>query len=226
MNFRIMTTPHHSADSLASLAADVGRDWKSADRYYDAAEGDMERRWASLIWPVIQGCDFEVCVDLAAGHGRNTHQLLQQPDCKRVYCIDINEENIDFCRLRFDGEPRVVCLRNDGAAVDEVAAQSISLFYCFDAMVHFDSDIVRSYLGEIRRVLRPNTGRAFLHHSNYSGNPGGDVHKNPHWRNFMSAAMMTHYAAKEGLAVERQIPLDWNHDGSNIDCFTLLKLVG
>lgn len=221
-----MTTSSRSTESLAVLAADVGRDWKHADRYYDAAEAEMERRWTSLLWPFIQGCSFESCVDLATGHGRNAAKLLRQPDCKRVYCVDINQENIDFCRLRFADEPRVVCIRNNGAVLDDVPSQSVTMFYCFDAMVHFDSDIVRSYLGEIRRLLEPARGRAFLHHSNYSGNPGGDVHKNPHWRNFMSAGLMKHYAAKEGLAVEKQVPLDWGHDGTNIDCFTLLRPAG
>lgn len=179
-----------------------------------------------MIRPFIMGSDFQTCVDLAAGHGRNTRKLLEEPGCTKVYVVDINQENIDFCLDRFRQEPRVVCVRNDGVKIGAVPSESITLFYCFDSMVHFDSDIVRSYLSEIRRVLQPGTGRAFLHHSNYTGNPGGDVHDNPHWRNFMSAEMFAHYSAKEGLRPEKQLKLDWNHDLSYLDCFTLLSRSG
>ncbi|WP_158497292.1 class I SAM-dependent methyltransferase [Methylocystis sp. ATCC 49242] len=176
-----------------------------------------------MVWPFIKGCNFETCVDLAAGHGRNTVKLLELPECKLVYCVEINQENVDFCSARFSDEPRVVCIKNNGVTVSGIPSQSVTMFYCFDSMVHFDSDIVRSYLAEIARMLAPREGRAFLHHSNYSANPGGDFYQNPHRRNFMSAELMKHYAAKEGLAVEKQQLLDWNWDGTNIDCFTLLR---
>lgn len=209
-------------DDLAGLAELVGNDWKTVPQYYNPAEADMENRWGSLIWPFIAGSCFSICLDLAAGHGRNTRKLLEQPECQRVYVVDINQENIDFCADRFRHDLRVVCIRNNGYAITEVPAGSVTMFYCFDAMVHFDSDIVRRYLAEIRRVLDPDVGRAFLHHSNFAGNPSGDVHQNPHWRNFMSAGLMSHYAAKEGLSVEKQQELDWANDRSFIDCITLL----
>ncbi len=101
-----------------------------------------------------------------------------------------------FALPRFRDEPRVTCIRNDGFTIPQVPPKSITMFYCFDAMVHFDSDVVRRYLAEIRRVLDPATGRAFLHHSNYTGRPGGDFHDSLHWRNFMSVELMAHYAAK------------------------------
>lgn len=211
------------SDNLRQLAERVGNDWKQAADYYAAAENDMDARWASIIWPMIEDCDFTTCLDLAAGHGRNTRKLLEQGACRRIFVVDINQENIDFCTRRFMKEPRVTCIRNDGIKLDFVEPDSISLFYIFDAMVHFDSDVVRSYLSEISRVLQPGTGRAFLHHSNFTGNPGGNVHDNPHWRNFMSAELLVHYCTKEGLAVERQLKLDWNYDGSYIDCVSLVS---
>ncbi|HEY1612412.1 MAG TPA: class I SAM-dependent methyltransferase [Rhizomicrobium sp.] len=208
---------------LSELAQFVGRDWKTAASYYDAAERDMDRRWDALIWPFIADCRFTVCLDLAAGHGRNTRKLLEQRGCERVYAVDINQENVDFCLQRFENEPRVTSMRNDGYTIGDVGAGSVTLLYSFDAMVHFDSDVVRSYLAQIARLLDPHDGRAFLHHSNYSGNPGGNVRDNPHWRNFMSAALMAHYGAKEGLTVVRQTTLDWARDRSSIDCLTLFR---
>ena len=46
--------------------------------------------------------------------------------------------------------------------------------YSFDAMVYFDSDVVRAYLAEFRRVLAPS-GTGFCHYSNYTGNPAGSA---------------------------------------------------
>jgi len=88
-------------------------------------------------------------------------------------------------------------------------------------MVHFDSDVIRSYIKEFARVLVVG-GHAFAHHSNYTGNPGGDPRCNPGWRNFMSGELFAHYAHKEGLSVIRQKNVDWKCDGTFIDCFTLL----
>jgi hypothetical protein len=40
-------------------------------------------------------------------------------------------------------------------------------------------EIVMSYIPEFARVLRPGA-YAFVHHSNYTANPGGDFRQNPH----------------------------------------------
>src|SRR5690606_23099253 len=96
---------------------------------------------------------------------------------------------------------------------------SVSLLYCFDAMVHFDSDVVRSYLREFRRILQPG-GRAFCHHSNYAGSPSGDFRVSPAARNFMTKELFEHYAHKEGLRVVRARVIKWNLPDH--DCLTLL----
>lgn len=76
---------------------------------------------------------------------------------------------------------------------------TLSFLFCFDAMVHCDSDVVRAYPREARRALRPG-GHAFLHHSNDMSLTGEDFRRHPHWRNIWSLALMRHDAAKEGLA--------------------------
>jgi SAM-dependent methyltransferase len=211
-----------SPEVLSTLAEYIGRDWINAGAYYDGAESHMDRQWNNLVWPFIKMCDFTTCVDLAAGHGRNTRKLLEQTNCKFVYVVDMVQKNIDLCRTRFSKEPRVVCIKNDGFSLQDIPSGTITTFYSFDAMVHFDSDIIRSYLLEIRRVLSPK-GHAFLHHSNYDKNPGGDVHDNPGGRNFMTAGLLTHYARKEGLTTVNQKPVDWVPGHALTDCFSLLR---
>ncbi|MGC4113621.1 MAG: class I SAM-dependent methyltransferase [Myxococcales bacterium] len=206
-----------AGQDLRSLAEHVGDDWKQ-EVYYDRAEARMEESWNNLVWPLIESCDLSCVVDLAAGHGRNTVKLLES-GARRVYVVDINQENIDVCRQRFRGDDRVCFLRNDGFSLRGIGDAEASLVYCFDAMVHFDSDVVRSYLKECMRVLSVG-GTAFLHHSNYDKNPAGDWRSNPGWRNFMSQALFLHYSAKEGLEVLSSTVIDWDTPGQ--DCLTLV----
>jgi SAM-dependent methyltransferase len=207
---------------VACATAAVGDIWRDSP-YYDMAEPYMEGSWADQIWPYIEGCDFSSVVDLAAGHGRNSAMLL--PLCESLWIVDIHQENLDFCRERFGRDPRITYVLGDGMTLEELPSDGISLVYCFDAMVHFDSDTIRSYLAEFRRVLRPG-GRGFCHHSNHTGNPGGDWLANPHWRNFMSRELFAHYAHKEGLRMLRSDPVDWGEGPnrvSNLDCFSLFE---
>jgi len=88
-------------------------------------------------------------------------------------------------------------------------------------MVHFDSDVVRSYLRDAQRVLKVG-GHGFFHHSNYVG--GHDWRTNPNSRNFMSKELFEHYALKEQLSVVRQRVINWGlvHDS---DCLTLVERI-
>ena len=201
--------------SLQELARAVGDDWKNHP-YYDQVEAGIAHQWDHHVWPFIREADFACVLDLAAGHGRNSERLRQF--AQKLYVVDINQENIDYCRRRFAGDDRFTFIRNDGTSLQPIPDGSISLAYCFDAMVHFDSDVVRSYLREFHRVLQRG-GLGFCHHSNYVGNPGGDVHDNKGWRNYMSQSLFAHYCAKEGLRVLKAKLIDWEAPGS--DCVTL-----
>jgi SAM-dependent methyltransferase len=215
--------PEHRAvaakPELDRLVRHAARPW-AEHPYYDQAERSMDGQWERQIWPLIKSCDFEITVDLACGHGRNSEKLRHL--ARRLVLVDVHAENIEFCKKRFHDAPHVSFARNDGHSLPFLDDGSVTLVYCFDAMVHFDSEVVRSYLGECRRVLRPG-GRAFLHHSNYTGNPGGDVYDNPGWRNFMSVELMAHYAVREGLTVLRQQTLDRMNGVVASDAFTLLE---
>ncbi len=191
-----MTPTRRNPGDLLALAQQVGDDWKEGP-YYDEAEAGMEADWASIIWPVIADSDFTCVVDLAAGHGRNSEKLRHLTD--RLYVVDINQENIDFLRERFAETKNITYIHNDGVTLEGIPDGAVTLVYCFDAMVHFDSDVVRAYLGEFNRILRPG-GRCFCHYSNYTGDPTGSYRDHPGWRNFMSRELFEHYASKEGLS--------------------------
>ena len=202
---------------IEEAAKYVGDDWK-AGSYYDEAERVVETSWEHEVRPIIQrhDADFSCVLDLAAGHGRNSNMF--RTLAEKIYIVDINQENIDFCKERFkDDKDRFVFVKNNGVDLSEIPDNSISFVFCYDAMVHFDSDVVRAYLGEFRRVLKPEC-LGFCHHSNYIGNPEGDVHDNPGWRNYMSQSLFAHYCHKENLTV-----VEYQIIRSELDCITMFR---
>lgn len=191
--------------------------------YFEAAEPHMDAQWETLIWPMIQNLDFSCVVDFAAGYGRNSIKLREVAD--RIIIVDINQECVTVCRQRFADDDRFEFLQNDGATLNGIADDTVSLLYSFDAMVHFEPEVVRAYMPEFYRVLRPG-GYGFCHHSNYTGNPGGNFLESPHLRNYMSKELFADYCREAGLEVVEARVIDWG-DGPyyqpDLDCLTLFR---
>lgn len=197
-----------SETRVAQVAQLDGIHWggTTADAYFDDAEQAMEQTWTQLIGPILEKVQFEIALDIAAGRGRNSVRLADK--AKRVICLDINPDNIEHMRRRFDGGSRFSFVQNDGMTLRGIADKSVDLAYSFNSMVHFDMEVVISYVNECFRVLRPG-GHAFIHHSNYTDNPGGDFRTNPHWRNFMSLTLFRHLALKAGFTIVLSQSLFW-----------------
>jgi SAM-dependent methyltransferase len=207
-------------DSLHEYAKLSGDPFKDVDlEYFEVAENSMEPLWNELIWPMVKHLDFTCVVDLAAGHGRNSAILRRY--AKNLIIADINQECIDVCKQRFQGDKNITYLKNDGASLRGIEDNRLTLVYSFDSMVHFDSDVIRNYLEEFHRVLVAG-GSCFCHHSNYTGNPGGAFQESPHWRNFMSKELFAHYSKKAGLQVIEQKVIDWGGT-PDLDCLSVLR---
>jgi SAM-dependent methyltransferase len=202
---------------LASLAAYSGDPWTPDNPYFQMAEKDGRWLWDNLIWPFINDCDLADTLDLAAGHGRNSALLLEHAGSLTV--TDVQAGNVELCRRRFSQATNVTYAVVNGYTFAPVEDETLTLIYCFDSMVHFDSDVVRSYLRDCLRVLKPG-GRGFFHHSNYTS--GHDWRRNPNARNFMSKELFEHYALKEGLNVVRQKVINWG-SLENSDCLSLVE---
>lgn len=187
--------------------------------YFEIAEKHMEQHWEQIIRPFIDDIPYDTVVDLASGHGRNA--VLLGKKATLVYCVDINPDNVHFLRKRFALAPKYVVIQNDGSSLPSIADDHVDLFYCFDALVHFDLEIIQCYLKEARRITRIG-GHAFIHCSNYTGNPGGDFRDNPHWRNFMSREIFTHLAKRAGFTVARVETIAWGGI-RHLDCVFLLR---
>ncbi|HUO11021.1 MAG TPA: class I SAM-dependent methyltransferase [Phycisphaerae bacterium] len=181
--------------------------------YYVRAEPQMDGLWRTLIWPMIQGADFSVTMDFACGHGRNSAKLVKH--AKRLICVDVNPAAIRKCEQRFAGQPQVTCILNDGATLSAIDNAVLTFIYSFDSVVHFEIDLIRRYLVEFHRVMRPGA-TAFIHHSNVGS---GTYGTNVHGRSGVSAESFTQACESVGFVCDSQRLLDWG-PCKKLDCIT------
>lgn len=146
-------------------------------------------------------------VEIAAGYGRNTEILVSISDF--VIATDINQECLDKIKQRLLDSNNLSLLKSSGADLSGVPDLSASLVYSFDSMVHFEPEVVESYVKYIYRVLKRG-GMAFIHHSNWSQGKGQDFKTQPHWRNYMTKDIMANLIRGTGMTIISQDVFDWD----------------
>jgi ubiquinone/menaquinone biosynthesis C-methylase UbiE len=108
--------------------------------------------------------DAEV-LEIAPGYGRWTEFLASL--ARRVVLVDINENCLRACKKRFEGLMHIEYQLGDGDSLP-VPDASQDFVWSFDSFVHMDPPVVREYVREIARVLRPG-GSAVVHHADMRG---------------------------------------------------------
>lgn len=209
----------------------VAEDWKStnayANVYYDMAEKGVDDFWhpKSKFRQLFDRLNASTVVELACGHGRHTAYIVNHPELRdkieRVYLLDINDENIAFCKNRFRSDMLIHAQTNNGFNFQPIESGSVSAIFCYDAMVHFEYDSVENYINDAYRILIPG-GQALFHHSNYDKSPGTYNTSNPHGRNFMSKNLFAHIAIRAGFEIQDQLVMHWD-DFKSIDCLSLIQ---
>ncbi len=192
-----------------------------SERYFSDSDRVVIEQWEKIFKPFVGNIGGDVLVDLATGRGRWVD--LFKNNFNTVVGVDVNNENIIYCNDKFLSNSNIRFLLNDGFNIP-LDTNSVDYVYCADAMVHFDIDVVVSYLKETKRILKDG-GHAFFHHSNLSNLSKSidiNIELNPHWRNFMSKEMFENISLKHGLEVVKQQVIDWG-GVKNLDCLTLLK---
>jgi ubiquinone/menaquinone biosynthesis C-methylase UbiE len=209
--------PNANADVIGS-AREASEPWRGSP-YYDRAEARIGMWWdeGSLFREMFDVLDLSHVVELACGHGRHTEQIKDRAG--RITMMDILEDNVAFCRKRFDDAGNVTTLVNNGVDFQPIEANTVTAIFCYDAMVHFPPEVVESYLRDAGRILVPG-GRALFQHSNYAA---GAQHygRNPHARNFMTQELFAGFVARTPMTIERSHVLDWGGVPA-LDCLSLL----
>jgi ubiquinone/menaquinone biosynthesis C-methylase UbiE len=184
----------------------VATAWKDSV-YYKGAE-----EWTPIFWnegtvfrSMFDELDLTNVIELAAGHGRHTEQIAER--CGHATLMDIHQENIDACRARLGHHPRIDFILNNGYNFQPLGDDTVSAIFCYDAMVHFNPDVVESYLLDTHRVLHKG-GKALYHHSNYTA-PGSVYSNNPHGRNHMPEELFVSLCEKAGLDILESKSIHW-----------------
>lgn len=211
-----------NSSRLAEVVSREGFHWGAdSEAYHSAADKGMEVQWQKILKSFFDRHPFDLTrsIDFAAGFGRNSRKLLEI-GAQHVTAVDVNPDCIAALRSSLPPE-RTAIVQNNGADLSQLESEAYTFLYSFDAMVHFDIEIVFAYMPEFARVLRRGS-YALIHHSNYTDSPGSDFQKNPHWRNYMSAGIFQHSAIRSGLIVIEQKILTWGDD-PDLDCITILR---
>jgi ubiquinone/menaquinone biosynthesis C-methylase UbiE len=210
---------NQTKNSLEDEILIVGEPWADSP-YYDDAE-----RWTHVFWTpgtefrrMFDKLDLTEVVELACGHGRHAATIANQ--ATHITLMDIFDSNLDFCKKRLENHKNVSFLKGDGGSFRPLMDASVTSIFCYDAMVHFSPEIIRSYLVDTARVLKPG-GKAFFHHSNYPAPLDQHYGLNPHARNHMTASLFSTYATAAGLDIVESKIIPWG-EMSDLDCLTLV----
>ncbi|MEH0860079.1 class I SAM-dependent methyltransferase [Halobacteriovorax sp. DPLXC-1] len=142
--------------------------------------------WDVLLGPIKENPEAwsgKVAMDFGCGQGRNINNLYKLADFKRIDGVDISEENISDCTVRFkDKEGVFYC--NNGTDLSDVASNTYDLVMSTIVFQHIAVyDIRKSLLTDIYRSLKENGKLTIqmgfgpkLEDSN--GNPLADYYQN------------------------------------------------
>jgi SAM-dependent methyltransferase len=209
--------------------ARAGDDW--SDQF-----GGTGRLWERVLEPRIGHLLYGTVVEIAPGYGRITARL--QPRAANLVAVDLNQLCVDACAERFAGCDNLTVAKNDGRSLPMIPDGSVDMVVSWDALVHVDMNVMRSYFTEIDRVLKPS-GAAFVHHSNVGSylDPigralGGRVRQrvnartNHNWRGpDVSARRVRAHARELGMRASVTERVTWHSKLLN-DCFSLLSRSG
>lgn len=205
-----------------------GYDWAQGGSEWSVAWGSSAGLWAATLLPRIRPyLPAEHILEIAPGYGRCTQFLLEH--CRGLTIVDLAPNCIKACKKRFGWFPGLKAHVNDGRSLKMVKDNSIDFAFSWDSMVHVEADVMRDYVAQLGRKLKPGAA-AFLHHSNvgaFATGPGGALTvENPHWRGAtMSAALLREFCAQSGLRCIAQELIPWGGDVFN-DCISLFARPG
>jgi len=142
----------------------VHYDWSERGDEWSQPWGGTRYVWSITIFPRIQAfLPTTNILEIAPGFGRCTQFL--KDFCDHLIVVDLSEKCIRACQDRFCDCNHIEYHVNDGRSLDMIADQSIDFIFSWDSLVHADSSVMKEYIRQFSRILKPG-GFGFLHHSN------------------------------------------------------------
>jgi ubiquinone/menaquinone biosynthesis C-methylase UbiE len=220
-------------------AWDGGYKWTSQGDEWSGRWGSPAMQWHGTILPRIHSfVSTDTILEIACGYGRWTNYLKDM--CNSLTAIDLSGECIQACRQRFADCSNIEYHITDGKSLEMVPDSSIDFVFSFDSLVHADISVLRAYISQLNRILKPD-GSAFIHHSNLGeySSMYAKIRKVPklekilrkigvledklHWRDPGVSAKLVERAAQEHeLQCISQEIIPWATKRAHIDCFSVL----
>jgi 2-polyprenyl-3-methyl-5-hydroxy-6-metoxy-1,4-benzoquinol methylase len=217
---------------------DKSYEWEQQGDEWSSAWGGAEAQWVGSILPRIHALmPTGTILEIAPGFGRWTNYLRKY--CDRLVVVDLSEKCIKACQQRFANDSHIEYHINDGTSLTTIPDNSIDFVFSFDSLVHAESDVLETYLGQLATKLKPN-GVGFIHHSNLGTyqQAFSIVEKIPsemraeivnkvlleptHWRaGSMTAKLFADYCDRAGLQCIGQELVNWANEGLLIDSFSM-----
>ena len=116
-----------------------------------------DRDFAEVFSGVTERIDSDTTIlEIGCGVGRLLTRLLQHTTPKLVIGVDISEGMIAHARAALGTRNNVLLTTNSGADLEILDNASIDFAFSNDVFIHVhDIDVMRQYLDEVRRVLKP-----------------------------------------------------------------------
>ncbi len=201
--------------------------WEKGGADFDYFEKADQEEWIKVFWAeesrffrLFRQLDTAYLLEIACGTGRHSARIAK--NIKHLYLLDSSAGAIEIAKKRFSASDNVTFLWNPGGSdiSAEVANNSLTAVFSYDAMVHFEKETVYAYLAATYRILQRG-GLGLFHHSNYEKKPGGKFTDNKGWRNYMSRDLFCSYAREIGFEVIQSDIISFSFEDS--DCITLLR---
>jgi ubiquinone/menaquinone biosynthesis C-methylase UbiE len=138
--------------------------WKDNGEEWSSKWGGSEIQWYGSLLPRVHSfIPAKTILEIAPGFGRWTQYLKKY--CDSLYIVDLSEECIKNCKLRFSSSDNIEYFINDGKSLDMIPNNSIDFVFSFDSLVHVEADVIESYMQQLSKKLTKD-GVGFIHHSN------------------------------------------------------------
>lgn len=184
----------------ASYYVAFGRRRQSREEFLSSA-GDVLRSLREEYRRFPPGTDFRQCTALEIGCGPGRLIAALSDDFGRLFGVDVSGEMVALARENLRDIPHAEARQGTGADLAGFGDNSIDFCYSYAVFQHIpDKDVVRNYLREVCRVLKP--GGVFKGQLNglpHTREPGGESLPVSGW----SAR-----AAVPGLPPEQQVAVD------------------
>lgn len=166
----------------------IGCDWKAV--YYDSGRIIVDDMIALLRIHGIKLIDIRNVLDFGCGCGRLIRHFHSSTDAA-MHGTDYNRTLVDWCKLNL---PVAVFGKNELDPPLPYDDSTFDFVYARSVFTHLPADLQQSWLGELRRVLRPGGTLYFsMHGRTLAGRLGREDR-----RRFDNAQLVVTYATRAG----------------------------